>query len=60
MGQRFGVGFEISFASGWEPFFIAKRNVPKYDESIHEYGLDKLSQVDHSQELYFNFSCRFM
>ena len=43
------VAFEADWNKSWEPFYIAKHNVPLFDERFKQYGFDRIQQV------YFEF-----
>jgi len=39
------VAFEADWNKSWEPFYIAKHNVPLFDERFKQYGFDRIQQV---------------
>ena len=41
----FQVGYEVGWKDPWEPFYIAARSVPLYDERFKQYGFNRISQV---------------
>ena len=44
-GEGVGVGYEVAWVDPWEPFFIAPRSAPLYDERFRQYGFNRISQV---------------
>jgi len=46
--QRFNnlnTAFEAEWDKSWEPFYIAKRIVPLFDERFKQYGFDRIQQI---------------
>jgi len=43
--STFEVGYEVGWKDPWEPFYIAARSVPLYDERFKQYGFNRISQV---------------
>ena len=39
------VAYTLEWKDPWEPFFIAPRSVPLYDERFKQYGFNRISQV---------------
>jgi len=39
------VAFEADWDKSWEPFYVAKHNVPMFDERFKQYGFDRIQQV---------------
>ena len=39
------VSYEVKWQDPWEPFYIAPRNVPVFDERFKQYGFNRISQV---------------
>lgn len=39
------IGYYIDWHDPWEPFYIAEKNVPDYDERFKQYGFNRISQV---------------
>nr|XP_018899948.1 PREDICTED: beta-1,4-glucuronyltransferase 1-like [Bemisia tabaci] len=37
--------FEVPWKDPWEPFYIALKNIPSYDERFKQYGFNRISQV---------------
>ncbi|XP_042860065.1 beta-1,4-glucuronyltransferase 1-like [Penaeus japonicus] len=37
--------YEVLWQDPWEPFYIARTNVPFYDERFRQYGFNRISQV---------------
>ena len=44
-GVGMGMGYEVAWVDPWEPFFIAPRSAPLYDERFKQYGFNRISQV---------------
>uniref|UniRef100_T1J8L2 Beta-1,4-glucuronyltransferase 1 n=1 Tax=Strigamia maritima TaxID=126957 RepID=T1J8L2_STRMM len=42
---QLAVLFEVLWKDPWEPFYIARNNVPLYDERFKQYGFNRISQV---------------
>ena len=39
------VGFTAKWDKSWEPFYIARREVPLFDERFKQYGFDRIQQI---------------
>ena len=39
------VGFTANWDKSWEPFYIARREVPLFDERFKQYGFDRIQQI---------------
>ena len=39
------VAYEVKWIDPWEPFFIAPRTMPLFDERFQQYGFNRISQV---------------
>ncbi|KAL5008309.1 hypothetical protein ScPMuIL_013890 [Solemya velum] len=39
------IGYYIDWQDPWEPYYIADKNVPDYDERFKQYGFNRISQV---------------
>ena len=39
------MAFELDWTDPWEPFYIAKKSIPLYDERFKQYGFNRISQV---------------
>lgn len=39
------VSYEVKWQDPWEPFYIAPRTVPVFDERFKQYGFNRISQV---------------
>ena len=46
-GVKVAIGYTLEWKDPWEPFFIAPRNMPLYDERFKQYGFNRISQVSH-------------
>lgn len=44
-GSPLEVGYEVEWQDPWEPFYIAPRTVPNFDERFKQYGFNRISQV---------------
>ncbi|KAH9523047.1 Beta-1,4-glucuronyltransferase 1 [Bulinus truncatus] len=40
-----GLGYHVTRADPWEPFYIAKTSLPLYDERFKQYGFNRISQI---------------
>uniref|UniRef100_A0A2L2YLE4 Beta-1,4-glucuronyltransferase 1 n=1 Tax=Parasteatoda tepidariorum TaxID=114398 RepID=A0A2L2YLE4_PARTP len=45
LSKKLDVLFEVLWRDPWEPFYIARNNVPLYDERFRQYGFNRISQV---------------
>lgn len=43
--KKLSSGFYANWAKSWEPFYIARRNVPLFDERFKQYGYDRIEQI---------------
>ena len=43
--KQLGAGFIADWEKSWEPFYIARRNVPLFDERFKQYGYDRIEQI---------------
>lgn len=43
--KKLNAGFYADWAKSWEPFYIARRNVPLFDERFKQYGYDRIEQI---------------
>ncbi|XP_006820430.1 beta-1,4-glucuronyltransferase 1-like [Saccoglossus kowalevskii] len=50
------IAYELEWKDPWEPFYIAKRHIPKYDERFKQYGFNRISQVCEVHIAGYNFS----
>ena len=39
------VTFNATWNKNWEPFYIARRSVPLFDERFKQYGFDRQEQI---------------
>ncbi|KAK3092694.1 hypothetical protein FSP39_005933 [Pinctada imbricata] len=39
------IGYELEWRDPWEPFYIASRDVPLFDERFKQYGFNRISQA---------------
>merc|ERR1712037_935337 len=39
------VAFNATWNKSWEPFYIARRSVPLFDERFKQYGFDRIEQI---------------
>jgi hypothetical protein len=39
------ISFNATWGRNWEPFYIAQRNSPLYDERFKQYGFDRQQQI---------------
>eukprot|EP00117_Sycon_ciliatum_P019366 scpid60272/ scgid17575/ N-acetyllactosaminide beta-1,3-N-acetylglucosaminyltransferase; I-beta-1,3-N-acetylglucosaminyltransferase; Poly-N-acetyllactosamine extension enzyme; UDP-GlcNAc:betaGal beta-1,3-N-acetylglucosaminyltransferase 1 len=37
--------YEVEWRDAWEPFYIGRRTVPRYDERFKQYGFNRISNV---------------
>jgi hypothetical protein len=37
--------YNASWNKSWEPFYIARRSVPLFDERFKQYGFDRIEQI---------------
>ena len=45
LDPKMSVAMEIDWQYPWEPFFIAPRRMPLFDERFVQYGFNRVSQV---------------
>lgn len=43
--EHMEVAFNATWNKSWEPFYIARRNVPLFDERFKQYGFDRIEQI---------------
>ncbi|GFO27908.1 N-acetyllactosaminide beta-1,3-n-acetylglucosaminyltransferase [Plakobranchus ocellatus] len=39
------IGYTVDYKDPWEPFYIASKSLPLYDERFKQYGFNRISQV---------------
>ena len=44
-GHDLDVAFTAKWDKSWEPFYIARREVPLFDERFKQYGFDRIQQI---------------
>lgn len=45
LDEEFGVAYRVDYLFRYEPYFIARKDIPKYDERFQQYGSNRLSLV---------------
>ncbi|XP_078001320.1 beta-1,4-glucuronyltransferase 1-like [Glandiceps talaboti] len=55
-GRKLNIAYEVEWKDPWEPFYIANRNIPKYDERFKQYGFNRISQVCEVHIAGYNFA----
>ncbi|CAK8679655.1 unnamed protein product [Clavelina lepadiformis] len=43
--EKLDVAFAAEWDKSWEPFYIAHRSVPMFDERFKQYGFDRIQQI---------------
>ncbi|XP_078491692.1 beta-1,4-glucuronyltransferase 1 [Ciona intestinalis] len=43
--ENLNVAFIAEWDKSWEPFYIARRDVPMFDERFKQYGFDRIQQI---------------
>lgn len=43
--ENLEIAYLVDWQDPWEPFYIAPRNMPMYDERFKQYGFNRISQV---------------
>lgn len=48
--SELNVLFEVLWRDPWEPFYISRNSAPMYDERFRQYGFNRISQVEETNQ----------